>query len=102
MTFALLNRLIAKPGERDRVIQKLIESGKLFDSNDACILYLVAASEEDPDVIWVVDLWTTEGAHARALRAPELRPHVSETIPLLEGPPEQIKLNLRGGKGIGG
>jgi hypothetical protein len=48
MEFALLNRLTAKPGQRERVVEILVESGKLFDDNPACRLYLVAESAETP------------------------------------------------------
>ena len=41
MTHMLLNRLIAKPGQRDLVVQNLLESGRLFDNNAACLMYLV-------------------------------------------------------------
>ena len=100
VTYVLLNRLTAKRGERNRVVQNLIESGKLFDENAACLLYLVAERADDPDHIWVVDLWTSEEEHTKALQAPELQPHVAETVPLLEGMPEQIELHARGGKGL--
>ena len=98
MEFALLNRLIAKPGHRDRVVELLVKSGKLFDDNPACRLYLVAESADDPNLIWVADLWTSEEEHAEALRAPEMRPFVEECVPLLEGMPEQIRVLPAGGK----
>jgi quinol monooxygenase YgiN len=98
MEFALLNRLTAKPGRRDRVVEILLESGKLFDDNSACRLYLVAESAEDPNLIWVADLWTSEEEHAKALEAPEMRRYVEECMPLLEGMPEQITVRPVGGK----
>jgi quinol monooxygenase YgiN len=102
MEFALLNRLTAKPGQRDRVVEILVESGKLFDANPACRLYLVAESEDDPNLIWVADLWTSEQEHAEALKMPEMRPFVEESMPLLEGMPEQIRVRPVGGKVPGG
>ena len=98
MEFALLNRLTAKPGRRDRVIEILLESGKLFADNSACRLYLVAESADDPNLIWVADLWTSEQEHAEALKVPEMRPFVEECMPLLEGMPEQIRVRPVGGK----
>ena len=102
MTYALLNRLTAKPDQRAAVVQHLLESGKLFDDNAACLLYLVSEPIDSPDDIWVVDLWTSEEEHARALQAPEMQPHVAAAIPLLEGPPDQIEVLVRGGKGSSG
>jgi quinol monooxygenase YgiN len=99
MTHALLNRLTALPGQRDHVIEILLESGKLFDDNPACLLYLVSESIDDPDVIWVTDLWTSEHEHAQSLARPELKPFIAEAMPLLAGPPEQIGIRPVGGKG---
>lgn len=101
MTYALVNQLAAKPGQRDPVVEILLESGGLFDDNPACLLYLVAESTDDPNLIWVVDLWTSKEAHLEALKAPELRPYVEQCMPLLEGMPKQIEVRPRGGKGAG-
>jgi len=100
MAHVLINKLTAKPGKRDQVVKNLIESGKLFDDNAACVMYLVTESSDSPDDIWVVDLWTSEDAHSQALQAPELQPAIAETTPLLEGMPEQIEVRARGGKGL--
>jgi quinol monooxygenase YgiN len=102
MEFALLNRLTAKPGQRDRVAEILVESGRLFDDNPACRLYLVAESADDPNLIWVADLWTSAEEHAEALKTPEMRPFVEECMPMLEGMPEQIRVRPVGGKVPGG
>jgi quinol monooxygenase YgiN len=50
--------------------------------------------------VWVVDLWTSQEAHAEALKAPELRPFVEQAMPLLEGAPEQFEVRSVGGKGL--
>ena len=100
MAQVLLNRLTAKPDNRDKVVEILVKSGKIFDDNPDCLLYLVTEADDDPNVIWVVDLWTNEESHTEALKAPELKPYVEETIPLLEGMPEQIKVRAVGGKGL--
>lgn len=89
----------AKPGKRDRVIEILVESGKLFDDNPACLLYLVNEAVDDPDLIWVADLWTSQEEHVQALAQPELRRFIDEAIPLLDGMPEQVAIRLVGGKG---
>ena len=90
MTQVLLNRLTARPGQRQR----------LFDDNPACVLYLVSESADDPNLVWVIDLWTSQEAHAEALKAPQLRPFVEQAMPLLEGAPEQLEVRPVGGKGL--
>lgn len=65
----LINRLTAKPDQRQRVVEILLESGKVFDDNSDCLLYLVTESADDPNLIWVVDLWSSKDAHNQALQA---------------------------------
>jgi quinol monooxygenase YgiN len=100
MTYALLNKLTAKPDQRQRVVEILLESGRLFDDNRACFLYLVSESAEESNVVWVVDLWASKDEHVAALQVPELRPFVEKAMPLLEGMPEQIEIRPVGGKGL--
>ena len=98
--YALINKLITKPGKRDEVIKILLEAGKPFDDNPACILYLVYKDAKDTNVIWVEDLWTNKDDHTTAMARPEVRPFVAQAIPLLEGMPEQIEVEPAGGKGL--
>jgi quinol monooxygenase YgiN len=98
--YALINKLIAKPGKRDEVIKILLEAGKPFDNNPACMLYLVYKDVKDPHVIWVEDLWTNKDSHTEAMAQPEVRPFVAQAIPLLDGMPEQIEIKPVGGKGV--
>ena len=97
--YALINKLTAKPGKRSEVIDILLESGKTFQTSPACILYLVYEDVKDQNVIWVEDLWSSKEEHASALANPEVRSYVTRAVPLLEKMPEQIELDLAGGKG---
>ena len=99
MTYGLLNKLTAKPGKRDEVISILLESGKLLD-DPACQMYMVSEAADDPNVIYVTDLWTSKQRHQKALQKPELRPFVEKAMPLLEGMPEQTEIKPVGGIGI--
>ena len=98
--YALINRITARPGKRDEVIEILLEAGSPFQDNPACLLYLVNADARDPDVIWVEDLWTSKEAHATAMAAPPMRPQVARALPLLVGMPEQTEIIPAGGKGL--
>ena len=98
--YALINRLTTKPGKRDEVLKLLLEAGKPFQENVACVLSLVYKDLQDPNVIWVEDLWTSKEEHTAALARPEVRPFVAQALPLLEGMPEQREVALVGGKGL--
>ena len=98
--YALINKLHAKSGKRDEVIQLLLESGKPFDNNPSCILYLVYKDAKDSNTIWVEDVWTNKDDHTTAMEQAEMKPFIEKTMPLLEGMPEQFEINFIGGKGV--
>ena len=98
--YALINKMTAKPGKRAEVVAILLDSGKSFNSNPACLLYLVYEDKKNPNVIWVEDVWAGKDEHTAAMSTPEMRPQVMKCMPLLEGMPEQIEVTPVGGKGL--
>jgi len=96
--YALINKLTVKPGRRDEVTTILLESGEPFNDNPSCVLYLVYKDKKDPNVIWVEDVWTSQEDHTAAMNTPEMRSYITKCMPLLAGLPEQIDVDLAGGK----
>ena len=98
MNYILINKMTTKPGKRQQVIDLLLRAGKPFDNNAACLLYLVSASKEQPDVIWIQDIWTNKEDHEEAMRSEEMSTFIKQTMPLLQGMPEQFQVEPAGGK----
>lgn len=98
--YALINKITVKPGKRDEVIAILLESGKPFNDNPSCILYLVYKDKKDSNVIWVEDVWTNQADHTVAMNTPDMLTFIARCMSLLEGMPEQIEIDLAGGKGL--
>ena len=84
MTFANVGRLGVKPGRRDELIEILIrpsaEIGEL-----GCLLYEVGVDDDDPDAVFVSELWESAEAHAASLRLDSVRASIAEAMPLLSG-----------------
>ena len=55
-------------------------------------------ASDDPDVIWVQDLWTDQAAHEAAMSTEEMSGYVKQAMPLLAGMPQQIEVEPSGGK----
>ena len=98
MSYVLINKLTTKPGKRNEVIDILLKSGRTFDANDACELYLVSEDKKDDNIIWVQDIWKDAESHSQAMQDETMRTYVQQAMPLLEGMPEQIELSAAGGK----
>jgi quinol monooxygenase YgiN len=99
MKYALINKMTAKPGKRAEVIEIMLESGAAFNDNQNCLLYAVSKDKKDENVLWVQDVWMDADSHQAAMSDTKMQEYVKRAMPLLEGMPEQIEIELAGGKG---
>jgi quinol monooxygenase YgiN len=97
--FAMYGKLTAHPGQRDTVVQILLEAAELLESAEGCELYIVNVSDEDPDAVWVTELWRDAEAHAASLKNGNVLALIQRARPLIAGM-EPVKLRPVGGKGI--
>ena len=98
MSYVLINKMTTQPGKRDEVTAIVLESGRAFGDAPACVVSLVSHDADDPDVIWVQDVWTDEASHEQMMSDPAMREYVQRAIPLLAGMPEQHRVAPVGGK----
>lgn len=84
MTFANVGSLGAQPGRRDQVVAILTRANP--DLKEAgCLLYEVGTSEDDPDTVFVTELWESAAAHQASLQLPSVQAAIAEAMPLLSG-----------------
>ncbi|NTW42699.1 MAG: antibiotic biosynthesis monooxygenase, partial [Cellulomonadaceae bacterium] len=50
-----------------------------------CLAYEVGVNDEQPDTVFVVELWTSADAHRASLQQPEVRDSIAAARPLLSG-----------------
>ena len=79
---------------------QLLRAAAGVEQLDGCGLYVVNTSLSEPDVVWVTEMWDSEEEHRVSLSLPGMPELIQETLPLLAGPPEQIRLTPLGGKGL--
>ncbi|MFP7761233.1 putative quinol monooxygenase [Marisediminicola sp. LYQ85] len=84
MTFANVGTLGAVAGKRDELVAHLV------GRNDAlrevgCLAYEVGVSDDQPDTVFVVELWTSAEAHQASLALPEVQQVIAAARPLLSG-----------------
>lgn len=97
--FAMYAKITAHPGQRDALVQILLEGAELSKSVEGCVLYIVNESVDDPNVVWVTELWESSEAHDASLRNEGTLALLQRGRPLIAGA-EPIKLRPVGGKGI--
>ncbi|MBT2287549.1 antibiotic biosynthesis monooxygenase [Paenibacillus albidus] len=97
--FAMYGKLTAHPGQRDALAGILLEAADLLKSNNDCYLYIVNVSDDDPNVVYVTELWKDAEAHTANLKNEEVLASIQRGRPLIAGA-EPIKLRALGGKGL--
>jgi quinol monooxygenase YgiN len=84
MTFANVGTLGALPGKRDELVVLLTRRSDALE-RIGCLAYEVGVNNDDPDVVFVVELWTSADAHKASLALPEVRESIDAARPLLSG-----------------
>jgi quinol monooxygenase YgiN len=64
--FAVYGRMTAKPGLRDAVIDALHASIAALGEPAGLCDYTVNVAFDDPDTLWITQIWTTKAAHDAA------------------------------------
>lgn len=84
-----LNQVRAQPGKRDNLLQ----AAKLLERDPGCIHYIGSTSDE-PEAVWVSEVWTDEATHDASLRPRISRALIQEAWPLIADMSGQTRLNV--------
>jgi len=93
-------RFAALPGKGREFVALLRDAAIALEDAEACLLYAISQEADDPDVIWVNEVWVDSESHAASLEQPHVRSLIERALPLLAGPPEALHLRPAGGKGV--
>jgi quinol monooxygenase YgiN len=100
MLYGLVGKLNAVEGQRDALAANLLRAAELMQSVPGCLLYVVNTSDNEPNAVWVTEIWQDEAAHGASLSMPGVRDLIKATMPLLSSAPEGTRFTPIGGKGL--
>jgi len=95
MTFANVGTLGVKSGRRDDVVAILTRRSTELDAA-GCLLYEVGVSDEQPETVFVAELWTSAEAHQGSLQLESVRAAISDAMPLLSGEMDGYRFHVTG------
>jgi quinol monooxygenase YgiN len=78
--YGLISRMKALPGQRDALIQVLLQGSRVLPG---CIHYIVAKDVQDEHTLWVVETWNDTQAHKSSLSLPEVVEAMTQGKPLI-------------------
>ncbi len=84
MTFANAGTLGTLPGKRDQIIAILTRPNDALISA-GCLLYEVGTNDDEPDTVFVAELWESADAHKASLQLESVQAAIAEAMPLLSG-----------------
>ena len=97
--YGMHSHFTAQDGQGDALAEILLAAADGLRSNDACLLYLVSQSPDDPDSVWVTEAWTSKSAHDESLQGEDVKAAIQRARPLIAGI-AGTELRPVGGKGF--
>lgn len=86
--FSVYGRLTALPGRRDELIDLLHEGFRAGGDDSGLLAFTINASLDDPDTLWLTQLWADKAAHDTTTRSAPVGAVSRRVPPLLAQPPE--------------
>jgi len=98
--FGMFGKITAVDGKRDELADILLKAAEAMDTLDECELYVVSVKEEEPNAIWVTEVWQDEHAHQASLSLDAVKMLIQQGRPLIEGMETLQTFSPQGGKGL--
>jgi quinol monooxygenase YgiN/mannose-6-phosphate isomerase-like protein (cupin superfamily) len=90
-------RTTAQPGRGEELAELLLGAAQDLTTEPGCELYLVSRQADDPDVVWVTELWRSQADLDACIERISGSDAVSDVMALVASS-EMIELELLGGK----
>ena len=90
--------ITAQPGKGADLVDLLVSAPSLI--YDDCLVFLVARSASNPDLVLVTEGWVTQAAHARFFASDIAQAYVARFASLVAGEPVYVDAVPAGGKAI--
>lgn len=98
--FSLYGKFTVQSGERDTMVNILLEAAESMSNIEDCEIYLVNITDNEPDSVYVYEVWSNEGAHQASLSLEATQKLIQQAKPIITGMERISTLKAMGGKGI--
>jgi quinol monooxygenase YgiN len=98
--YAFFGKFLAKPGQRDALLEYLKEAVQEVSKLPGCYLYIINTVPTEPDAICAYEIWRSEADHDASLQIESVKAIVAKARPLIAGGDPPIKMVPVVGKGL--
>ncbi|MTI88936.1 MAG: antibiotic biosynthesis monooxygenase [Balneolaceae bacterium] len=100
MKYGLQGSFIAVEGRGDKLASVLLEAAGLMQNAEGCLHYIVGQYEDDPDRIYIHEVWESKEHHDHSLNLEGVGELISMARPLIKDKPKSVSINILGGTGL--
>lgn len=98
--FSLFNKFLVQDGKQGTMVEILLEAAESMKILDECEIYLVNISEDEPNSVYIYEVWSNEKAHQDSLTLEASQTLISKAKQIITGVERISTLQAMGGKGI--
>lgn len=98
--YGLIGNLKTHPGQRDQLLEHLMRGIEILREMEGCYVYVITNAADDPDTIWITEVWRSQADHQASLANETIRAIITAARPLIAEPPGGFEVIPVGGKGI--
>ncbi|MBL8165082.1 MAG: antibiotic biosynthesis monooxygenase [Anaerolineae bacterium] len=98
--YGLMGKIRAQDGQRESLLAHLLEAARLLNDLETCYLYVVSRATDDPEGIWVTEVWRSQADHQASLTHEAIRSLIAVARPLIAGMSDRTEFAPAGGKGL--
>ena len=100
--YLLHGKLLAKAGQRTALADILLAAAAILEAQaEGCRLYAIGQAADEPDAVYITEIWDSQAEHDASLQLPEVRALIGQAMPLLaEMPTGGQSLKVLGGVGV--
>ena len=91
-------KAVAKPGKGEELARILIDVARALEDVPGCELYVINRAVDDPDTVWVTEIWRSQEELDASLQAEGARERIGQVRDLVDGF-DRIDLDPLGGVG---
>jgi quinol monooxygenase YgiN len=95
--YGLIGKMTTVPGQRDAFIGLLLQG---VNDMPGCLSYVVAKDANDPNAIWVTEVWDSKASHDASLSLPAVKEAISKGRPMIAGMSDGATTIPIGGVGL--
>ena len=98
--FSLFGKFTVEEGQRDTMVEILLEAAESMNDLNECEAYHVSVSENESGAVYVYEVWSNEEAHQASLSLEATQHLIQRAKPIITGMERISTLKTMGGKGL--